>query len=127
LRRYCRALDSADLSRAFLELWGLLETLTGISPQEGHDSVVKRVSFIFADTQRKTHEQILHSPGPVPVTTKARAPAIGPAVQALGTRRPSNTPHAAGWLQPVVSPLDAPLFLERILIEFATFTCSCCT
>jgi hypothetical protein len=66
LRRYCRALDSADLSRAFLELWGLLETLTGISPQEGHDSVVKRVSFIFADTQRKTHEQILHSPGPVP-------------------------------------------------------------
>jgi hypothetical protein len=29
-------------------------------PQEGHDSVVKRVSFIFADTQRKIHEQILH-------------------------------------------------------------------
>jgi hypothetical protein len=60
LRRYCRSLDSADLSHAFLNLWGLLETLTGISPQEGHDSVVKRASFIFVDGQRKTHEQVLH-------------------------------------------------------------------
>ncbi len=60
LRRYCRALDLVDLSRAFLELWGLLETLTGISPQASHNSVVGRASFIFADEQRKTHEQVLH-------------------------------------------------------------------
>ena len=60
LRRYCRALDLVDLSRAFLELWGLLETLTGISPQEGHDRVVKRASFIWVDGQTKTHEQVLH-------------------------------------------------------------------
>lgn len=60
LRRYCRALDSADLYRAFLELWGLLETLTGLRRNEGHDKVVRRASFIFADEQRKTHEQVLH-------------------------------------------------------------------
>jgi hypothetical protein len=60
LRRYCRALDSVDLSRAFMELWGLLETLTGISPQDRHDTVVKRATFIGADTERETHEQVLH-------------------------------------------------------------------
>ena len=60
LRRYCRALDLVDLSRAFLELWGLLETLTGISPQDRHDTVVKRATFIWADKERKTHEQVLH-------------------------------------------------------------------
>lgn len=60
LRRYCRALDSADLSNSFLSLWSLLETLTGITPDDGHDKVVKRVSFIFADAERKTHEQVLH-------------------------------------------------------------------
>lgn len=59
LRRYVRALDWADLSHAFLELWGLLETLTGISSQDGHDKMVKRVSFIFDERQRKTHEQVL--------------------------------------------------------------------
>jgi hypothetical protein len=55
-----RALDSADLSRAFLDLWGLLETLTGISPGDRHDKVVRRASFIWSDAQRKTHEQVLH-------------------------------------------------------------------
>jgi hypothetical protein len=60
LRRYCRALDSMDLSRAFLELWGLLEALTGISPQDRHDTVVKGATFIWADTERETHEQVLH-------------------------------------------------------------------
>lgn len=60
LRRYCRALDATDLSRSFLELWGLLETLTGIGPGEGHDKLVRRASFIFADEQRKTHEQVLY-------------------------------------------------------------------
>jgi len=60
LDRYCRALDLVDLSRAFLELWGLLETLTGISPQDSHDKLVKRASFIWADEQRKTHEQVLY-------------------------------------------------------------------
>lgn len=60
LRRYCRALDSIDLSRAFLDLWGLLETLTGISPQDSHNKVVNRASFIWSDAQRKTHEQVLH-------------------------------------------------------------------
>src|SRR5215211_122768 len=60
LRRYCRALDLVDLSRDFLELWGLLETLTGISPQDRHDTVVKRATFMWAEAERKTHEQVLH-------------------------------------------------------------------
>ncbi len=60
LRRYCRALGLVDLSRSFLELWSLLEKLTGIARNEGHDTMVKRASFIFADQQRKTHEQVLH-------------------------------------------------------------------
>jgi hypothetical protein len=60
LRRYCRALDLADLSRAFLELWGLLETLTGLARQDSYDSLVKRASFIFQEQQRKTHEQVLY-------------------------------------------------------------------
>jgi len=54
------ALDTVDLSSSLLNLWSLLETLTGISPKDGHDKVVKRASFIFADEQRKTHEQVLH-------------------------------------------------------------------
>ncbi len=60
LRRYCRALDSIDLTRSFLELWGLLETLTGVTPDEGHGNVVKRASFVFASEQRNTHEQVLY-------------------------------------------------------------------
>ncbi len=60
LRRYCRALDSVDLSSSFLNLWSLLETLTGISPSDSHDKVVKRASFIYADAERKTREQVLH-------------------------------------------------------------------
>lgn len=58
-RKYCRALDADDLSRSFLELWGLLETLTGLGRSESHDKVVKRASFIFTRGQ-KTHEQVLH-------------------------------------------------------------------
>lgn len=59
LKRYCQALNVADLSRSFLELWSLLEALTGIAPDEGHDKVVRRASFVFAEKQRKTHEQVL--------------------------------------------------------------------
>lgn len=34
--------------------------MTGISPQDSHDKVVKRASFIFVDGQKKTHGQVLH-------------------------------------------------------------------
>lgn len=60
LRRYCRALDSHEHSSSFLNLWSLLETLTGITPEDGHDKMVRRASFIYAEAQRKTHEQVLH-------------------------------------------------------------------
>lgn len=60
LRRYCRALDSADLSVSFLSLWSLLETLTGIAPNDSHDKVVKRAAFMYSDAEREINEQILH-------------------------------------------------------------------
>jgi hypothetical protein len=60
LRRYCRALDSADLSVSFLNLWSLLETLTGIAPNDSHDKVVKRAAFMYADAEREISEQVLH-------------------------------------------------------------------
>jgi hypothetical protein len=59
-RRYGRALDMTDLSNAFLNLWSLLETLTGIADYEGHDKVVKRASAIYDHKERRTHEQVLH-------------------------------------------------------------------
>jgi len=34
--------------------------LAGISPQDSHDRVVRRASFIWVDGQHKTHEQVLH-------------------------------------------------------------------
>lgn len=60
MRRYCRALDTVDLARSFLELWSLLETLTGIGPGDSYDRLVRRASFVFMETERKTHEQVLY-------------------------------------------------------------------
>lgn len=59
-RRYSRALDMADLSNSFLNLWSLLETLTGITPKDAHDKVVKRAAFVYSFRARKTEEQVLH-------------------------------------------------------------------
>jgi hypothetical protein len=60
LRRYCRALDSVELSTAFLNLWSVLETLTVLKRDEGYDQLVKRALFIFPDQHWKTEEQVLH-------------------------------------------------------------------
>ena len=60
LRRYSRALDMADLSNSFLNMWSLIETLTGITPRDTHDKVVKRAAFVYRSRERKTEEQVLH-------------------------------------------------------------------
>jgi len=59
LRRYSRALDMVDLSTSFLNLWSLLETLTGITPRDAHEKVVKRAAFVYSSRERKTEEQVL--------------------------------------------------------------------
>lgn len=50
LIRYTRALDSRDWNYTFLQLWSVLEQLTGTTQQESHKVTVKRASFVFADT-----------------------------------------------------------------------------
>ena len=48
LVRYARALDSRDPEVAFLQLWGILETLTGTN-YLGYDETVRRAYFIYGD------------------------------------------------------------------------------
>lgn len=49
LVRYVRALDSSDMNYAFLQLWAVLEQLTGVGKNESHKDVVNRASFIYRD------------------------------------------------------------------------------
>lgn len=51
LIRYVRALDSADLSDAYLRLWSLLEYLTD-STHEPYKVATRRAAFMFADRER---------------------------------------------------------------------------
>jgi len=44
---YARALDSADLFKVYLSLWGLLERLTLTSERDGHDVTARRASFVW--------------------------------------------------------------------------------
>jgi hypothetical protein len=50
LARYSRALDSRDWNYTFLQLWSVLELLTGTTQNDGHKVTVRRASFIFADS-----------------------------------------------------------------------------
>ena len=60
LRRYTRALDLFQWEAAFLGLWGLLETLTGTKPHDGHDLTMRRASFLYPDPEREVHFQTLN-------------------------------------------------------------------
>lgn len=51
LVRYVRALDSADLTDAFLRLWSLLEFLTD-STHESYKVATRRAAFMFEDKAR---------------------------------------------------------------------------
>ena len=51
LRRYVRALDSADLHDAFLRLWSLLEYLTD-STHDPYKVATRRAAFMFKDHKR---------------------------------------------------------------------------
>lgn len=60
LRRYARSLDSFQWEAAFLGLWSLLETLTGTKPHESHELTVKRAAFLYEDSERDLHVQVLN-------------------------------------------------------------------
>lgn len=47
LIRYARALDSREWNSCFLELWSILEALTGTTSNESHKVTVRRSAFLF--------------------------------------------------------------------------------
>jgi len=50
--RYCSALDSRDPIRAFLQLWSILETTTGLDPQKAeYSKMIDRLSYLYADPE----------------------------------------------------------------------------
>lgn len=49
--RYTRALDLRDWNSAFLNLWGLLETLTNTGENDTHKVTVRRTSFLYQDRE----------------------------------------------------------------------------
>lgn len=59
LRRYTKALDTREWDAAFVQLWGLLEDLTGTKPGESHRVTIKRASFLYRETERDLHYQVL--------------------------------------------------------------------
>jgi hypothetical protein len=58
IRRYVRALDRFDLHVAFIELWGVLERLTGTATvKTDYDKTTKRAAFLYEDAD--LHRQVL--------------------------------------------------------------------
>lgn len=55
LSRYAACLTEPDLALASMKLWSILETMTG---KLRHDTVVRRVSFLFADSD--LYQAVLH-------------------------------------------------------------------
>lgn len=56
--RYTRALDSRDWNYAFLQLWSIIESLTGTTPNESHKTTVKRAASIHKDGEYATQSLI---------------------------------------------------------------------
>ena len=56
--RYARALDSRDWNSCFLELWSILEGLTGTSLKDNHKITVRRSAMLFKDWDYSM--QVLH-------------------------------------------------------------------
>ena len=60
LRKYTRALDTREWDSGFVLMWGLLEDLTGTRPGESHDATVKRAAFLYSESERDLHVQVLN-------------------------------------------------------------------
>lgn len=59
IRRYSKALDTREWDAAFIQLWGLLEDLTGTELGESHVDTIKRTVFLYAESERDLHLQVL--------------------------------------------------------------------
>jgi hypothetical protein len=58
VRRYVQALDQCGWNTSFLQLWGVLETLTDTS-RDRYEVTVSRVLFLTRPDRRDFHRQIL--------------------------------------------------------------------
>jgi len=56
IKRYCRALDTRDFQKAFLDLWSIMETLTD-SFTGKYDVTIRRTISLFSETD--FHKQVL--------------------------------------------------------------------
>lgn len=54
LIRYTRSLDSRDWNSCFLELWSILEALTGTTLNDSHKVTVRRSAFLFKNPDYST-------------------------------------------------------------------------
>jgi hypothetical protein len=59
LLRYVRALDLVDWSQAFLQLWSVIEMLTGAGVNASHRQTAKRATFPFQDSDH-AFQSLLH-------------------------------------------------------------------
>jgi len=59
LIRYARALDSREWNDSFLQLWSVIELLTGTTENESHKTTVKRAAFIYKNRDYAT-QALLH-------------------------------------------------------------------
>jgi hypothetical protein len=57
IRRYAKAMDTRDRNASFLELWGILETLTATS-FDRYEVTIKRTSFLW--DQKELNKQVLN-------------------------------------------------------------------
>ena len=60
IRDYVRALDGREWTSAFMQLWGLLERLTGTRPDESYEETIKRAAFLYHESERGLHELVLN-------------------------------------------------------------------
>ena len=60
IRRYTKALDTREWDAAFVQLWGLLEDLTGTKSGDSYTVTIKRTAFLYAKPERDLHMQVLN-------------------------------------------------------------------
>lgn len=58
--RYSRALDSRDWNYAFLQLWSIIELLTGTTPNESHKITVKRAANTYKEDDEYVTQSLIH-------------------------------------------------------------------
>jgi hypothetical protein len=57
IRRYTRALDTRDWNTALVQLWSIVEDLTGEKPKQ--EQIIDRISFLYDAKERSYHRLVL--------------------------------------------------------------------